>query len=400
MPPTSVDATVATPALEPPARRRPAQLPNASAGYVAATARGAKAKAVASRYLTPPSKPTSISSSSPAKSPAPKTPASTGGSATTTTRTLVVAFQTPTYSMETGRASPASAPEPPKRSAPRAKVSDASQNMYRWPPPSAPCGSRSVEFSASSRKEAQTIAAAPPTALRGTPRRASVDGANEYLLELSSDTDSASSGGDGGAPRRSAVGSAPRPSPRGAMSASARFTRDATGTRSERFAYYQYQVMPSPSRAPASSTPASAPVKKRSLFTGLLSSPFSRASLKQPSPSKPVASAFRRRGADDSSSPPVRRSTEVPASAGKTQGKACPTGCGVDGDVKPKLPAAIKAEEEHQLRLLYTRESQWRLVNAQAGAAISSQTAGAEVSGWPPFCSYQLIQFNSSFAFR
>jgi hypothetical protein len=72
----------------------------------------------------------------------------------------------------------------------------------------------------------------------------------------------------------------------------------------------------------------------------------------------------------------------------------------VDGDVKPKLLAAIKAEEEHQLRLLYTRESQWRLVNAQAGAAISSQTAGAEVSGWPPFCSYQLIQFNSSFAFR
>lgn len=394
MPPTSVDATVATPALEPAARRRPAQLPNASAGYVAATARGAKAKAVASRYLTPPSKPTSISSSSPAKSPAPKTPASTGGSATTTTRTLVVAFQTPTYSMETGRASPASAPEPPKRSAPRAKVSDASQNTYRWPPPSAPCGSRSVEFPASSRKEAQTIAAAPSTALRV----ASVDGANEYLLELSSDTDSASSGGDGGAPRRSAVGSAPRPSPRGAMSASARFTRDATGTRSERFAYYQ--VMPSPSRGPASSSPASAPVKKRSLFTGLLSSPFSRASLKQPSPSKPVASAFRRRGADDSSSPPVRRSTEVPASAGNTQGKACPTGCGVDGDVKPKLPAAIKAEEEHQLRLLYTRESQWRLVNAQAGAAISSQTAGAEVSGWPPFCSYQLIQFNSSFAFR
>ncbi|PWZ41650.1 Protein SNOWY COTYLEDON 3 [Zea mays] len=386
MPPTSVDATVATPALEPPARRRPAQLPNASAGYVAATARGAKAKAVASRYLTPPSKPTSISSSSPAKSPAPKTPASTGGSATTTTRTLVVAFQTPTYSMETGRASPASAPEPPKRSAPRAKVSDASQNTYRWPPPSAPCGSRSVEFSASSRKEAQTIAAAPSTALRGTPRRASVDGANEYLLELSSDTDSASSGGDGGATRRSAVGSAPRPSPRGAMSASARFTRDATGTRSERFAYYQYQVMPSPSRAPASSTPASAPVKKRSLFTGLLSSPFSRASLKQPSPSKPVASAFRRRGADDSSSPPVRRSTEVPASAGNTQGKACPTGCGVDGDVKPKLLAAIKAEEEHQLRLLYTRESQWRLVNAQAGAAISSQTAGAEMKyleEWP-----------------
>jgi len=47
---------------------------------------------------------------------------------------------------------------------------------------------------------------------------------------------------------------------------------------------------------------------------------------------------------------------------------------------KLPVPAAIKSEDEHQLRLLYTRELQWRLVNAQLGAAISSQTMGAEVS--------------------
>jgi len=48
--------------------------------------------------------------------------------------------------------------------------------------------------------------------------------------------------------------------------------------------------------------------------------------------------------------------------------------------MKCRLPAAIKTEEEHQLRLLYTRELQWRLVNAQARAALSSQTMDAEVS--------------------
>ncbi|CAN6170569.1 unnamed protein product [Urochloa humidicola] len=36
------------------------------------------------------------------------------------------------------------------------------------------------------------------------------------------------------------------------------------------------------------------------------------------------------------------------------------------------------AEEEHQLRLLYTRELQWRFANAQAGAALSLQTTAAE----------------------
>jgi hypothetical protein len=49
-----------------------------------------------------------------------------------------------------------------------------------------------------------------------------------------------------------------------------------------------------------------------------------------------------RRGAGTASPTPARRSTEVP----------------------------IKAEEEHQLRLLYTQHLQWRLVNAQAGTAF------------------------------
>nr|AGT17056.1 hypothetical protein SHCRBa_014_M16_F_80 [Saccharum hybrid cultivar R570] len=232
MPPSVVDATLATPGR----RRRPAALPNANAVCVIATAlsdananagavaRKPKAKAVASRYLTPSSKPTSTSVSSPAKSPAPRTPASTdrsrpalpnvatdatdavaasGGGATTTRRTLAVAFQSPAY-----------------------------------------------------------------------------------LLASSGGSGS----GDGSAPQNS-VSSGPRPSPRSAMSSSAPFTRDAMGTRSERFAY---PVMPSPPRTPATLSPASAPVKKRSLFTGLLSSPFSSVSLKQPSPSKPVARAFRR----------------------------------------------------------------------------------------------------------
>nr|AGT17057.1 hypothetical protein SHCRBa_014_M16_F_110 [Saccharum hybrid cultivar R570] len=405
MPPSVVDATLATPGR----RRRPAALPNANAVCVIATAlsdananagavaRKPKAKAVASRYLTPSSKPTSTSVSSPAKSPAPRTPASTDRSrpalpnvaaTTTTRRTLAVAFQSPAYTLETSRPSSAASASPPaepavatpepKRPTARAKVSEASQNTYRWPPASAPCGrdgrglAKTTECSASSKKEAiaAIFGAVRSAAFRGPPRRASVDGANEYLLALSSDTDSASSSGsgsgDGGAPQRSG-GSGLRPSPRTAMSSSARFTRDAMGTRSERFAY---PVMPSPSRVPATSSPASAPVEKRSLFTGLLSSPFSRASLKQTSQSKPVASSFRR----TASPSPARRSTEGPASAGNTQGKSC----GMDGDMKCRLPAAIKTEEEHQLRLLYTRELQWRFVNAQAGAAFSLQTMGAE----------------------
>ncbi|KAG2631257.1 hypothetical protein PVAP13_2NG002000 [Panicum virgatum] len=146
------------------------------------------------------------------------------------------------------------------------------------------------------------------------------------------------------------------------MSSSARFTRDAMGIHSERFS--------------SGTFPAPAPVKKRSLFNGLLSSAFSRSSLNQPTTSKPVASSFRR----TASPSPGRRSTDAPVSAGNMQGKASSTGCGFDGGdtMKLKPPTAIKAEEEHQLRLRYTQHLQWRLVNAHAGAALSLQTTAAE----------------------
>ncbi|CAN6196676.1 unnamed protein product [Urochloa humidicola] len=383
MPSAMVDATAATP---PPLnqtarlRGRPAALSNSNANAgVAAAHSKAKSKTVASRYLTPSSKPISISSS--AERPRPAPPSAV---ATTTTRTLAVAFQSPTYSLETARArsgSPAPTPEKkiPGSSTPgtaaRAKVFDASQNTYRWPASANDAERRralavSPERSAPSRKQS-VAAAARPAAFHATPRRASVDGgANEYLLALSSDdTDASSSSGDGGsaAPPRRSVGSGPqRPSPRSAtavmMSSSARFTRDAmVGTRSDRFAY---AAAPSPSRTSAAS-PLPAPVKKRSLFNSLLSSPFRRS-----------ASSFRR----TANPSPGRRSTEVPGSVGntQTQGRASSAGCGFDSDTKPKPCAAVKADEEHQLRLLYARELQWRFANAQAGATLSLQTTAAE----------------------
>ncbi|CAN6209150.1 unnamed protein product [Urochloa humidicola] len=391
MPSAMVDTAAAAPPLDLTARRRrrSAALSDANAGAGAAAPKP-KAKTVASRYLTP-----STAKSPPAAAaerPRPAPPRSlaadavaTAGSAATTTRTLAVAFQSPTYSLETTRArsgSPsasaaaaAATPTPEKKmsgSAPgtaaRAKVSDASQNTYRRAASSAAtalAAAKSPERSASSKK--QSAAAARPAAFHATPLRASVDGgANEYLLALSSDdTDASSSSGgsgDGAAvPHRRSVGSGPpRPSPRSVaaamMSSSARFTRDAMATRSDRFAYS------------GTTPPAPAPVKKRSLFNGFLSSPFSRSSIKQP-----VARSSFRRTASPS---PARRSTgNAPGYAGNMQGRASSSsGCGFDGDTKLK---AIKTEE-HQLRLLYTRNLQWRLVNAQAGTALSLQTTAAE----------------------
>ncbi|CAL5077365.1 unnamed protein product [Urochloa decumbens] len=425
MPSTMVDATAATPPLDLTGRHRgrPATLSNtngatcvtaalsdANANAVAAHPKS-KSKTVASRYLTPSTakSPPAASAERPRLAPPCVVAVASCGSASTTTRTLAVAFQSPTYSLETTRArsgspaaaAPAATPAPEKkrsgsapRTAARSKVSDATQNTYRWPPPSsataptrgvhggrsALAATKSPERSAPNKKQSAAAAA----------RRASVDGgANEYLLAMSSDdTDSASSSGgsgDGGAaaPPRRSVGSGPRPSPRSVaavmMSSSARFTRDAMGTRSDRFAY---MATPSPSRASGTASPAPAPVKKRSLFNGFLSSPFGRSSLKQPSASKPLARSSFRRTASPS---PGRRSTEVPGSAGNMQGKASSTGCGFDGGTKPKPCAAVKAEEEHQLRLLYTRELQWRFANAQAGAALSLQTMAAEKTlsgGW------------------
>ncbi|CAO1939331.1 unnamed protein product [Urochloa humidicola] len=431
MPSAMVDTAAATPPLDLTTRRRrrPAALSNSTAGCVAAALSDAngnagvragavaaapkpKSKTVASRYLTPSTakSPPATAAERPRQAPPSSLAAdavATTGNAATTRRTLAVAFQSPTYSLETTRArsgSPsasaaaaAATPTPEKKmsgSAPgtaaRAKVSDASQNTYRWPaassaataPPRGGHGGRTAlaaamtpERSASSRKQSAAAAAARPAAFHATPRRASVDGAgNEYLLALSSDdTDASSSSGgsgDGAAvPHRRSVGSGPpRPSPRSVaamMSSSAQFARDATGTRSERFAI------------PAPASPLPAPVKKRSLFNGLLSSPFGRSSLKQPSPNKPAARSSFRRTASPS---PARRSTgDAPGYAGNTQGRtSSSSGCGFDGDTKLKAPAAIKTEEEHQLRLLYTRNLQWRLVNAQAGTALSLQTTAAE----------------------
>ncbi|TVU40320.1 hypothetical protein EJB05_13778, partial [Eragrostis curvula] len=370
---------------------------NANTGGGAGQPNKPKAKTVASRYLAPFSKPRSANSpaqpsvgattSRRSGSPAPRRAASAterpnavsaadaaafSASAAATTRTLSVAFQSPTYCLDTSKArsvSPASAtlssPEKRKSSTAatsvRSKVSEGGQNTYRWPA-SGPSGhdagafAASLEHSASNHK--RTAAAARPRAFDETPRRASVDGAsaNEYLRALpSSDTeDSASSGGsrDGLGSDRPASG--PRPSPRSVMASSARFARDAVGTRSDRFAY------------PASVVASPSPVKKRSLFTGLLSSsPFSMLPLKkQPSP---VGSAVR---TTESPSRP-RRSMELPGLALKLQGKACSLGS--DMNVTQN-----KAEEEHQLKLLYNRHLQWRLANAQAAAARSSQRAAAE----------------------
>ncbi|CAN6180892.1 unnamed protein product [Urochloa humidicola] len=399
MPSAMVAATAATPPLDL-ISRRPAALSNSNTTCVAAALSDAnagaaprkpKSKNVASRYLTPSTARSPPAASAERPRPAPPSAVAadavaTSWSTATTTRTLAVAFQSPSYSLETTRAarsgSPAAAeakPTPGKKmpgSTPgttdRAKVFEASQNTYRLPASDgrSALAAKSPERSAPSRKQS---AAARPAVFHGTPRRASVDGAaNEYLLAISSDdTDSASSSGDGGgaAPPRRSVGSGPRPSPRSVsavmMSSSARFARDAMGMRSDRFAY---AVAPSPSRTSATASPAPAPVKKRSLFNGLLSAPFGRSST-----SKPAARCSFRRTASPS---PARRSTgEAPGSARNTQGRASSSGCGFDGDTKLK---AIKTEEEHQLRLLYTRELQWRFANAQAGAALSLQTTAAE----------------------
>ncbi|KAL6647671.1 hypothetical protein ACP70R_015108 [Stipagrostis hirtigluma subsp. patula] len=433
MPSTMVD-TAAPPRLKHTGRRRdlsastalssanagggsvPAAHSNANAGAVAAATKP-KVKAVASRYLAPFSKPASISSSATASSatsaaassrrsasPAPRRTATAEGGLPSsaavaasnavpaaTTRTLSVAFQSPTYCLDTSRAarsvSPAAAAAitPEKRrsgtaagTAARGKVSDAGQNTYLWPASAtaAPCAlAASLEYSASSRKQSAAIlAAVRTTAFHGTPRRASVDGGNEYLRALSSDTDSASasSGGsrDGGTPDiRGVVSGQLHASPGSIRSSSARFSRDAVGTRSDRFAYSATQLS---SRAPAATSPS--PVKKRSLLNGLLSSPFRKPSLKQPSPSKPAANSLK----TTASPSRARRSTETPYLAVKLQGKASSTDCNLDSDMKLKPPGATKAEEEHKLKLLYTQHLQWRHANAKTAAALSSQKKAAE----------------------
>ncbi|KAK3126188.1 hypothetical protein QOZ80_7AG0552900 [Eleusine coracana subsp. coracana] len=288
-----------------------------------------------------------------------------GGSANVTTRTLSVAFQSPPYCVDTSKVvrsvSPAAAEAafwPAKKrssnlvASVRGKVPGTGQNAHRRPAAPTITTPTPPESSASNRK--RTATAARSTAYDATSRRASVDGAPPGVVACSAPPPSRAS------PRRSAF-----------MSSSARFSLDA---RSHRFAF---ACPASPSASPVSSsrsTPAASsplaavspsPAKKKkkrpSLFTGLLSSPFSRLSLtnnkQQQSPtSKPVGSLFRTTAEISPYSRP-RRSTELPALAVK---------------------AAIKSEEEHRLRLLYTRHLQWRHANAKAAAARSSQRAAAQ----------------------
>ncbi|KAG8081327.1 hypothetical protein GUJ93_ZPchr0007g4459 [Zizania palustris] len=350
--------------------------PSNSGALVAAT----KHKAVvASRYLVPSSKPTSgVPATSTCSSASPAAPRRSEllpnvAVADTAKRTLSVAFQGHSYSL--GGASkakpvlPATAkavasPEKKRFSsfggaAVRTNVSDA-----RWPTPAnaGPYVFRSV--------------AARSVAFNETPRRASVDVANPlHLLYLSSDTESASSAGsqDVGAAGAGKLAPRSRPSPRSIMSSPARFSLDAAGSRSARLADQSTPFMSRtprflPSPSPNTASPAPAPTKKKksvkSLFNGLLSSPFTRPSLKQPPPTKPATNPPAMPSPVRSSA--ASASATAPGLAGKLQmqSKACSTDC--------------RAEEEHMLRLLHNQHLQWRRANAKAGAALSAQALNAQ----------------------
>ncbi|KAL5198924.1 hypothetical protein ABZP36_002436 [Zizania latifolia] len=345
--------------------------PSNSGALVAAPKRKA---VVASRYLVPSSKPTSgVPATSTGSSVSPAAPRRSEllpntAVADTAKRTLSVAFQGHWYSLGgASKAKPvlpaaAAAITPPEKkrfssfggAAVRTNASDA-----RWPAPAnaGPYVFRSV--------------AARSVAFDETPRRASVDVANPlHLLSLSSDTESASSAGsqDVGAAGAGKLAPRSRPSPRSIMTSPARFSLDAAGSRSARFADQSTPFMsrtprflPSPSPKTAALAPAPTKKKKsvKSLFNGLLSSPFTRPSLKQPPPTKPAANP-------QAMPSPVRSSATAPALAGKLQmqSKACSTDC--------------KAEEEHLLRLLHNRHLQWRRANAKADAALSAQALNAQ----------------------
>ncbi|KAF0926887.1 hypothetical protein E2562_027741 [Oryza meyeriana var. granulata] len=356
-----------------------------------AVAAKAKPKAVvASRYLLPSSKPASVASGSittstattcRAASPAaPRRPAASAA-ADTTARTVSVAFQGTSYCLDAGKARLVShaavaaiTPPPEKKrsgfaagaAAVRAKVSGG-----RWPA-SAAANAGSYGF--------RGVAARSLAFDEMTPRRASVDIPNPLPTALSSDTDSATSsaGSPDGDVDASKLAPTARPSPRSIMTSSpARFSRDSMGSRSERFADHSTPFMSRTPRflaSPSPKTTAPAATKKKSvksLFNGLLSSPFTRPSPKQPPPTKTAVSS-------PASQSPVRTSTTVAAAgiAGKllVQGKASSTGCNSDGDMR----RVAKAEEEHLLRLLHNRHLQWRRANAQADAALSAQELNAE----------------------
>uniref|UniRef100_A0A0D3GLL5 Uncharacterized protein n=1 Tax=Oryza barthii TaxID=65489 RepID=A0A0D3GLL5_9ORYZ len=162
-------------------------------------------------------------------------------------RAVSVAFQDASYCLDGGKARHVPhAPSPEKKrasfaagaAAARAKVCDA-----RWPAAgvnAAPYGfrggvaTRSVAFD------------------EMTPRRASVDVPNPLRAALSSDdTESATSSAgspDGDADADAKLAARARPSPRSIMASPARFSRDAMGSRSERFADHSTPFM---SRTPS-----------------------------------------------------------------------------------------------------------------------------------------------------
>uniref|UniRef100_A0A0E0ITP2 Uncharacterized protein n=1 Tax=Oryza nivara TaxID=4536 RepID=A0A0E0ITP2_ORYNI len=281
-------------------------------------------------------------------------------------RAVSVAFQDASYCLDGGKAKHVPhAPSPEKKrasfaagaAAVRAKVCDA-----RWPASAAAANSAPYGFRGG-------VATRSVAFDEMTPRRASVDVPNPLRAALSSDdTESATSSAgspDGDADADAKLAARARPSPRSIMASPARFSRDAMGSRSERFADHSTPFMsrtprflasPSPKTTPTAPPPPTTTKKKsvKSLFNGLLSSPFTRPSPKQPPPTKPAAIS-------PASPSPARCSATAAASA-----------------VPGRLQAQGKAEEEHQLRLLHNRHLQWRLTNAVAGAAISAQELNAE----------------------
>uniref|UniRef100_A0A0E0LGD6 Uncharacterized protein n=1 Tax=Oryza punctata TaxID=4537 RepID=A0A0E0LGD6_ORYPU len=339
---------------------------SATANSDALVAKAKPRAVVASRYLLPSSRPASPAATT-CRAASPAAPRRPAMAADTAARTVSVAFQDASYCLDVSKARHVSHAAPPpsekkKRSSfaagaavVRAKVCDA-----RWPASAAAANAAPGPYGF--RGVAMRSVAFDDT----TPRRASVDIPNPLRAALSSDTDSATSsaGSPDGDAADAKLAARARPSPTSSIMASpARFSRDAVGSRSERFADHSTPFMSRTPRfltSPSPKTTAPAPpttTKKKSvksLFNGLLSSPFSRTLPKQPPPTKPAAIS-------PASPSPARSSATVAASA-----------------VPGKLQAQGKAEEEHQLRLLHNRHLQWRLTNAVAGAAISAQELNAE----------------------
>lgn len=339
-----------------------ASRPSSSRRRASATAK--PRAVVASRYLLPSSRPASPAAATrPAATRRPATMAADAAA-----RAVSVAFQDASYCLDGGKARHVPhAPSPEKKrasfaagaAAVRAKVCDA-----RWPASAAAANSAPYGFRGG-------VATRSVAFDEMTPRRASMDVPNPLRAALSSDdTESATSSAgspDGDADADAKLAARARPSPRSIMASPARFSRDAMGSRSERFADHSTPFMsrtprflasPSPKTKPTAPPPPTTTKKKsvKSLFNGLLSSPFTRPSPKQPPPTKPAAIS-------PASPSPARCSATAAASA-----------------VPGRLQAQGKAEEEHQLRLLHNRHLQWRLANAVAGAAISAQELNAEVS--------------------